>query len=244
MRNVSLNLNRQMNDVRVFEIGRIYIPEGNGLPKEITKLVVAATGKRQPELWDKAGFDFYDLKGVLERIFELHSLVKRLRFEPTKQIGFLHPGKSSKVLVQDEEIGILGQLHPEISEKMDISQGVYVFEVDLDKVADCYMGEELSFRPIPRFPSVRRDIAIVVDEDLPVGDILGEIRRLDSSLIEGVTIFDVFKGGAVEKGKKSVALAMIMRAVDKTLTDEDVNRLQAKTLERLNLAFGAELRKI
>jgi len=244
MRNVSLNLNRQINDIRVFEIGRVYIPEGNVLPKEITKLVVAATGERQVELWEKAEFDFYDLKGVLERIFELHSLAKKLRFEQTKQVGFLHPGKSSRVLIQDEEIGILGHLHPEILEKMDISQGVYVFEIDLDKLAEFYIGEELQFRPIPRFPFVRRDIAIVVDEELPVGDIVGEIRSVESNLIEDVGVFDVFKGGSVEKGKKSVAVSMILRAADKTLTDEDVNQLQAKTLERLNLAFGAELRKI
>ena len=244
MRNVSLNLNRQINDIRVFEIGRVYIPEGNGLPKEITKLVVAATGERQLELWEKAEFDFYDLKGVVERIFELHSLVKTLRFEQTKQVGFLHPGNSSRVLIQDEEIGILGQLHPEISERMDISKGVYVFEIDLDKLAEFYIGEQLQFRPIPRFPFVRRDIAIVVDEELPVGDIVGEIRRVESSLIEDVSVFDVFKGGAVEEGKKSVAVSMMLRSVDKTLTDEDVNQVQAKTLERLNLAFGAELRKI
>lgn len=244
MRNVSLNLNRQINDIRVFEIGRVYIPEGNGLPKEITKLVVAATGERQHELWEKTESDFFDLKGVLERIFELHSLVKRLRFEQTKQVGFLHPGKSSKFLIQDEEIGILGQLHPEISEKMDISQGVYVFEIDLDKLAEFYIGEQLQFRPIPRFPLVRRDIAIVVDEELPVGDIVGEIRRIESRLIEHVSVFDVFKGGAVEEGKKSVAVSMILRSADKTLTDEDVNQVQAKALETLNLAFGAELRKI
>jgi len=244
MRNVSLNLNRQINDIRVFEIGRVYIPEGNGLPKEITKIVVAATGERQEELWEKAEFDFYDLKGVLERIFELHSLAKRLRFEQTKQVGFLHPGKSSRVLIQDEEIGFLGQLHPEILEKMDISQRVYVFEINLDKLAGYYIREELQFRPIPRFPFVRRDIAIVVDEELPVGDIVGEIRRVESELIEDIGVFDVFKGGAVEKGKKSVAVSMILRATDKTLTDEDANELQAKALERLNLAFGAELRKI
>jgi phenylalanyl-tRNA synthetase beta chain len=244
MRNVSLNLNRQINDIRVFEIGRVYIPDGNGLPNEITKLVVAATGKRQHELWEKAEFDFYDLKGVLERIFELHSLAKRLGFEQTREVGFLHPGKSSKILIQDEEIGIVGQLHPEISEKMDISQCVYVFEIDLDKLAGFYIGEHLQFRPIPRFPFVRRDIAIVVDEELPVGEIVGEIRRVESTLIEDVSVFDVFKGGAVEEGKKSVAVSMILRSADKTLTDEDVNQLQAKTLERLNLAFGAELRKI
>ncbi|MBI4228086.1 MAG: phenylalanine--tRNA ligase subunit beta [Deltaproteobacteria bacterium] len=244
MRNVSLNLNRQINDIRVFEIGRVYIPEGNGLPKEITKIVVAATGERQEELWEKAEFDFYDLKGVLERIFELHSLTKRLRFEQTRQVGFLHPGKSSRVLIQHEEIGFLGQLHPELLEKMDISQRVYVFEINLDKLAGYYIGEELQFRPIPRFPFVRRDIAIVVDEELPAGDIVGEIRRVESELIEDIGVFDVFKGGAVEKGKKSVAVSMILRATDKTLTDEDVNELQAKALERLNLAFGAELRKI
>jgi phenylalanyl-tRNA synthetase beta chain len=244
MRNMSLNLNRQINDIRVFEIGRVYIPDGKALPKEITKLVVAATGERQREFWEKAELDFYDLKGVLEKIFELHSLAKGLRFEQTKTVGFLHPGKSSKILIQDKEIGILGQLHPEISEKMDISQRVYVFEIDLDKLAAFYVGEQLQFRPIPRFPFVRRDIAIIVDEELPVGDIVGEIRRVESSLIEDISVFDVFKGGAVEEGKKSVALSMILRSADRTLTDEDVNQLQAKTLERLNLAFGAELRKI
>ncbi len=244
MRNVSLNLNRQTDNIKIFEIGRVYIPQGNGLPKEITKLVVASTGERQQELWEKSDIDFYDLKGVLERLFELHSLLTGVRFEQTTQVGFLHPGKSSKVLIRDEEIGVLGQLHPEISEKLDISQGVYVFEIDLDKLATFYAGERLQFRRIPRFPSVRRDIAIVVDEELPVGDIVGEIKRLESSLIEDVSVFDVFKGGSVEKGKKSVAISMILRAAEKTLTDEDVNQLQTRALKTLNLAFGAELRKI
>lgn len=244
MRNVSLNLNRQINDIRLFEIGRVYIPEGKELPREINKLVVAATGQRQRELWERAEYDFYDLKGVLERVFELHSMVKRLRIEEARDVGFLHPGKSSKILIQDREIGILGQVHPEVLGKMDISQEVYVFEIDLDQFAGFYAREQLKFSPVPRFPSVRRDIAILVDEELPVGDIVGEIKRLESSLIEDVDVFDVFKGGAVREGKKSVAVSMIFRAGDRTLTDEDINQLQSAALERLNLAFGAELRKI
>ncbi|HXG30398.1 MAG TPA: phenylalanine--tRNA ligase subunit beta, partial [Thermodesulfobacteriota bacterium] len=99
------------------------------------------------------------------------------------------------------------------------------------------------FTPLPKFPSVRRDIALIVDEGVPVGKILDELRRVEPNLIEEVSVFDVFKGGSVEKGKKSVAVSIVLRAADKTLTDEEVDDIQARGLSRLQSTVGAELRK-
>jgi len=244
LRNISLNLKHQVQDIRIFEIGRVYIPNKKGLPDEINKITVAATGSREEDLWGKDEFDFYDLKGVLERILEEYALYEKTKLIKSEKLGFLHPGKSAKIVYEDEEFGFLGQLHPEIIGKMDISQRVYLFELDLDKLDSVYRDEKIPFRPIPRFPAVKRDIAVIVDEELPVGEIVNELKKVESPLIEDIGVFDVFKGGAVERGKKSVAISIVLRAADKTLTDEEVNKIQSRALDTLNLAFGAELRKI
>jgi phenylalanyl-tRNA synthetase beta chain len=201
------------------------------------------TGKRQTELWDKEEFDFFDLKGILERVFEVFSISERVRFEEALQIRFLHPGKSAKAMVEGDEVGFFGELHPEFQERLGISKRVYLFEIDLEKLTACRKGTERKFRSLPKFPSVRRDIALVVDENVAVGEILNEIKKVESSLIEDVNVFDVFKGGPVGKGKKSIAVSMILRASDKTLTDEEANEAQTQALKRLESALGAELRK-
>ncbi len=243
-RNVILNLSHQVRDIRIFEIGRVFIPGENRLPLEIRKIAGAVTGKRQADIWDKEEFDFFDLKGILERVFEVFSISEGVRFEEAPQIRFLHPGKSAKALLGGEEAGFFGELHPEFQERLGISKRVYIFEIDLDKLSSSIKGVEKRFRPLPKFPSVRRDIALVVDESVAVGEVLNEIKKVESSLIEDVNVFDVFKGEPVGKGKKSIAVSMILRASDKTLTDEEANEAQAKALKRLESALGAELRKI
>ena len=244
LRNVILNLSHQVRDIRVFEIGRVFIPGENRLPLEIRKIAGAVTGKRQADIWDKEEFDFFDLKGILERVFEVFSISEGVRFEEAPQIRFLHAGKSAKALLGGEEAGFFGELHPEFQERLGISKRVYIFEIDLDKLSSSIKGVEKRFRPLPKFPSVRRDIALVVDESVAVGEVLNEIKKVESSLIEDVNVFDVFKGEPVGKGKKSIAVSMILRASDKTLTDEEANEAQAKALKRLESALGAELRKI
>lgn len=244
LRNVIFNLSHQVRDVRVFEIGRVFIPGENKLPLEIRKIAGAVTGKKQAELWNKEEFDFFDLKGILERVFEVFSISEGVRFEEAPQIRFLHPGKSAKALVGGEEAGFFGELHPEFQERLGVSKRVYLFEIDLDKLFSSLKGAEKKFRPLPKFPSVRRDIALVVGENVAVGEVLNEIKKVESSLIEDVNVFDVFKGEPVGKGKKSIAVSMILRASDKTLTDEEANEAQAKALKRLKSALGAELRKI
>ncbi|MEQ9619270.1 MAG: phenylalanine--tRNA ligase subunit beta [Deltaproteobacteria bacterium] len=245
IRNTVLNLNRQEQDVRLFESGKVFFPteEGN-LPKEITKLAAAATGRRQPEFWDKEEFDFFDLKSVLEKCFDALSVRESVNFRRTPEIGFLHPGKSAVIMIGDEEAGFIGELHPDLSEKLEISKKLYVFEIDLDKAATKSKDRKRLFKGLPKFPSVRRDIALIVNDEIPVSSILEEIDRVGSELIEDAQVFDVFTGGPVEKGKKSVAVSLQLRASDKTLTDEDINEVQKKTLKNLQLAIGAELRTI
>jgi phenylalanyl-tRNA synthetase beta chain len=252
LRNVSLNLNHQAQDIRIFEIGRVYIPKENsssaltagGLPKETTKITGAATGRRQLELWDKEEFDFFDIKGILERVLEAFSISSRIRFGDAREIRFLHPGKSARVLIESDEIGFLGELHPEFQERLGLSRRVYIFEIDLDKLIFFEKKTDKEFAPLPKFPSVRRDIALIVDDAISLGEILNEIKKLEFPLIEDLKVFDVFKGGPVAQGKKSVAVSMILRASDKTLTDDEANEVQAKTLRGLQQALGAELRKI
>lgn len=251
MRNVILNLNRQAQDIRLFEVGKAYIPREYGLPEEVKRIAAVATGRRQPELWDKEEFDFFDLKGILERIIEAFSLSNRARFVDSigseeaeaPQIKFLHPGKSARILIGDEEVGYMGELHPGIREKLEVSKRVFLFEIDLEKLFAYSSLTGKRFTPLPKFPSVRRDIALIVDEGVPVGKILDELRRVEPNLIEEVSVFDVFKGGSVEKGKKSVAVSIVLRAADKTLTDEEVDDIQARGLSRLQSTVGAELRK-
>src|SRR3990172_821750 len=289
LRNVSLNLNHQVQDIRIFEIGKVYFPvvslsnppKGNGsskpvlspsaslrvnsdeglttggLPIEITKISGAATGKRQLELWDKEEFDFFDMKGILERVFEAFSISQYVRFvdstighahgslqDDASEIRFLHPGKSARVFAEEEELGFFGELHPEFQEKLGLSKRVYIFEIDLEKLISLEKTVEKKFVSLPKFPYVRRDIALVVDDNISLGEILNEIRRMKSPLIEDLRVFDVFKGGNVSQGKKSIAVSMILRASDKTLTDEEVNEVQKMAISGLQKTLGAELRKI
>lgn len=245
VKNVLLNLNRQENDVRIFETGKIYIPSsGEKLPKETNKLAAAATGRKQPELWDREEFDFFDLKAVLEMALGALHAQESVSFKPAPEIEFLHPGKSAEIIIDGEAVGYAGEIHPGLRERLELTKRVYVAEIDLDAAARLTAGKKGEFRPLPKFPSVRRDIALVVDQAVSAGSIIDEIRSMGSGLIEDARIFDVFTGGTVQEGKKSVAVSLHLRASDKTLTEEEINRIQDKALKKLQLALGAELRTI
>ncbi|MFI5324556.1 MAG: phenylalanine--tRNA ligase subunit beta, partial [Thermodesulfobacteriota bacterium] len=165
-------------------------------------------------------------------------------FSRAPEIGFLHPGNSAVISIGNGDAGFIGELHPDLRDKLGISKRLYVMEIDLDKASGKYSESKKVFSPLPRFPSVRRDIALIVDELTPARSILDEIRKTGSKLIEDADIFDVFTGSPVEKGKKSVAVSLQMRAPDRTLTEEEINKVQEKTIKNLQLALGAELRTI
>lgn len=246
VKNVSLNLSRQNQDVRLFEAAKVFYPKGmDQLPNEVKKFAAIATGKRVPEIWDGEKFDFFDIKSVLERSLEVLSVDSRIDFESiSPDHEFLWPGKSSAVLVDGTVLGVVGELHPHLLEKLEISESVYVLELDLSLLSVVYTSFERKFSPLPKFPSLRRDIALVVDDVVPVREILSVIKKADSGIIENAWVFDVYKGNSLEKGKKSVALSLILRNRERTLTDEDANRVQQDVLESLEKTIGAELRSV
>ena len=246
VKNVSLNLSRQNQDVRLFESGKVFYPKNmDQLPNEVKKFAAIATGKRAPEIWDGERFDFFDIKSVLERSLEVLSVDTRIEFGSiSPDHGFLWPGKSSAVLVDGNILGVVGELHPHLLEKLEISESVYVLELDLSLLSVVYTSFERKFSPLPKFPSLRRDIALVVDDVVPVREILAVIKKTDSGIIENAWVFDVYKGNSLEKGKKSVALSLILRNRERTLTDEDANRVQQDVLESLEKTIGAELRSV
>lgn len=244
LKNVSMNLNRQEGDLRLFELGRCFeAHEGGGLPDESYHLACAVTGSGGVELWSAGEADFFDLKGVLENLFDSMSLGREVNFAPGPEVGFLHPGISAALVAGDTPLGLAGELHPSYQEKLGLRQRVFIFELNLDRLYAIKARGGRVFNPVPRYPSLRRDVALIVDEDLLAGGILEEIERMKSSQIEDAFVFDVFSGGTVEKQKKSVAISLILRSAEKTLTDDEANEVQEKVLKRLQKTLGTELRK-
>ena len=245
-KNVKLNLSRQNQDVRLFESGKVFYPKDmDQLPNEVKKFAAIATGKRAPEIWGGEKFDFFDIKSVLERSLEVLSVDSRIEFgSVSPDHGFLWPGKSSALLVDGSVLGVVGELHPHLLENLEIGESVYVLELDLSLLSVVYTSFERKFSPLPKFPSLRRDIALVVDEMVPVREILSIIKKANSGIIENAWVFDVYRGNSLDEGKKSVALSLILRSSEKTLTDEDANRVQQDVLKSLEEGIGAELRSI
>ncbi|MGH7885715.1 MAG: phenylalanine--tRNA ligase subunit beta [Thermodesulfobacteriota bacterium] len=245
VKNVKLNLSRQIQDIRLFESGKIFYPKEKGqLPNEIKKFAAVATGKKEPEVWNRSSFDFFDLKNVLERSLEVLSVDSTINFEPLKGFEFLHPLKSSLIKIDNQTLGFIGELHPDTLDKLGIDQRLYVLELDLPILSSSYTKTKKKFFPLPKYPFLKRDIALVVDEQISVQQILLKMKEVNSSVIEDAWVFDVYKGESLESGKKSVAVSMLLRDKDKTLTDDDANRVQQKILKKLEQTLGAELRSV
>ena len=246
VKNVKLNLSRQNQDVRLFESAKVFYPKNmDQLPNEVKKFAAIATGKRAPEIWEGDKFDFFDIKSVLERSLEVLSVDSRVDFGSiSADHGFLWPGKSSALLVDGNVLGLVGELHPHLLEKLEIGESLYVLELDLSLLSVVYTSFKRKFSPLPKFPSLRRDIALVVDDAVPVREILSVIKKADSGIIENARVFDIYRGDSLERGKKSVALSLILRDRERTLTDEDANSVQQDVLRSLEKTIGAELRSV
>ena len=244
VKNIRLNLSRQNQDVRLFESAKVFYPRSaDQLPNEIKKFAAVATGKREPGVWGGEKFDFFDIKNVFQRSAEVLSIESMVDFEPfSPDNGFLWPGKSCSVTIGEKSLGFVGELHPYLLEKLEINENVYVLELDLSLLSSIYTGFQKTFVPLPKYPSLKRDIAIVVDVDVTVREILSLIKSDDSGIIEDYWVFDVYQEDSVGKGKKSVALSLVLRDKGKTLTDDDANRVQQRILRELEKNIEAELR--
>ncbi len=254
--NLKRSSNRQVEDVRLYEIGRVYKPlESSTLDKldrsrvASEQLVVSGImfGNRAPLQWGlaRAPIDFYDLKGVIEQIFET-ARISKLTFEQAASVASLHPLSACQVLRrvsggEQQEIGVLGEIHPLVAKKLDLPSGVFVFELSLEVMASLAQ-EKRPYRSIPRFPAVLRDLAVVLRESVSACDVETAIREAGEGLVEEVILFDVFRGKSIPEHHKSLAYAIRLRAVERTLTEDETAHVQQKIVNMLEQRFGAQLR--
>lgn len=236
------NASRRTTDLALFEIGRVFLPSGNGqLPVEKQVLAAAAMGSA-PSGWNRAGqpHDFYYMKGVLEALLDRLGL---RGWSLVREAGhsLFHPGKAARVTVGETVIGVIGEIHPDVLENYNLPQSAAAMEVDFEALAEL-SGRPRKYRPLPKFPGIERDLALVVKKDIPAQDITRTIKKHGGQYLQEVRIFDIYHGGQVPAGCQSMAFSLKFQAEDRTLTDQEVNGWMAKMSEALAGQFGAGLR--
>ena len=236
------NLARQQERVRIFESGLRYLPESGqaGLPRQDAVIGGLAIGPVAPEQWGQISrrADFFDVKADVEAILGLTGCAEAYGLVPAEHPA-LHPGQTARVERDGHQVGILGMLHPALASRLDLGGDAYVFELVLDGLAP---GRLPTFRPLSKFPSIRRDIAVVVDAGVSRAEVEACIADAEPELLSSVVLFDVYQGQKIESGRKSLALGLILQASSQTLTDQQVDRSIARILARLEADIGARLR--
>ncbi len=237
---VTLSANRRREDrgIRLFEVGRVYLPRPNDLPDEREVLcgLLSGPGLEQSWLGRSELPDFFEAKGVAEGL--LSQLGVEASFREGSDHG-LHSTKQAAIVADGNKLGVVGELHPEVLEKFDIAEPVYLFEIDLMALLPFTISHKM-FQPIPRFPPVVRDIALVVDAGIAHQKVVDVIKSFP--LVEKVAIFDVYSGERVPRGKKSLAYRLTFQSPTHTLTDKEVNKVQQQILDELSHELGATLR--
>ena len=239
LENAQHNRNHQIDTIALFEIGSVFI--GNGVQKEPERVAGILAGQIGEGVYSDPyrSPDFYDIKGLVERILEVCGIVD-YTLQKTDTPTF-HPGRNAEILLGDRQIGTFGEAHPEVLENYDLPYKAYLFEFDMEVLVDAAIFAK-RFEPIPIYPTVERDLAIVVDKEL-LSDMPTElIYATGGELVKSVRLFDVYEGEQVPEGKKSLAYAITYHSATETLTDKAVNTLHDKVVKHLNQKLGAELR--
>ena len=239
---VVYNQNRQQGRVRLFESGLRFVPDTQadlGIRQDLM-LAGVISGHRDEEHWDLARqpVDFYDLKGDLESLLELTGKSEAISFRAAAHPA-LHPGQTAAIWLDNEQIGFIGVVHPELERKLDLNGRTLVFELLWNKVADRVLPDA---REISRFPANRRDIAVVVAENVPAADIIAECKKVGVNQVVGVNLFDVYRGKGVNEGEKSLAISLILQDTSRTLEEEEIAATVARCVAALKERFQATLR--
>ncbi|TFW70814.1 phenylalanine--tRNA ligase subunit beta [Methylotenera oryzisoli] len=236
---LTYNLNRKQERAYLFEIGAVYQQQA-GTYQETTRVSGLAYGSAKPEQWAAANteIDFFDVKAHVNSLVGADGLHKQVSYEKAEHCA-LHPGQTAKILLNGKAIGWLGKLHPKWQQHYDLAKSTYVFELEVDAIVA---------RPLPAYQEVskllpvRRDLAIVLDENIAVQTVLSAIHEENIALIADVALFDLYQGKGVPENKKSLALSVLMHDTQKTLTDSDADTAIANLLQLLQIKFDAVLR--
>jgi phenylalanyl-tRNA synthetase beta chain len=230
---LSSNMAHRNKDVRLYEFGNIYLPKElplTELPDERMQMTLGMYGEG----------DFFTLKGVLEDMMEVLGLGGQSEYVPTQEYPFLHPGRQAKVLLGEEQVAYIGQLHPEVMDNYNMKQAVIVAVIDMPVLVENATFDR-KYEAVAKFPAMKRDLSMTVSKEIFVGQIESVIKKNGGKLLESVELFDVYEGNQIEKGKKSVAYSLTFRAKDRTLEEAEVNKVVDKILGKLK-DLGAELR--
>jgi phenylalanyl-tRNA synthetase beta chain len=244
METMRYNVSRKNSNLKLFELKKVFLPqEGEKLPKEVKFLAGLAMGFDRDPHWaiSPRPIDFYDVKGCVEDLLDVLQ-IKGIKFFRADDISYLHPGKGSRVVFDQEVLGVLGEIHPQVLSRYDVQGKVYLFELDFSKMVN-WAREERRFQSLPRFPAVYRDLSIVVDITLEAERVVEAIRTLQQPFVEEVILFDIYQGVPIPEGKKGISFRIRYQAKDRTLTDEEVNQFHEKMVSRLKEVFQIELRQ-
>jgi phenylalanyl-tRNA synthetase beta chain len=227
----------QEDGIRLFEIGKVFLSREGDLPQEKEMLCAVISGLQRKSFWrGKAQpVDFFVAKGIVETILSRLGLVASFEISEDES---LCSGRSADIVVGNEMVGVIGELHPKVSESFELSDAVYIIEIDLDRLPFGVVSKK--YQPISRYPSIARDIALLVDERITYQQIYAIIQ--DFPLVNSVTLFDLYVGEQVPPGKKSLAFRIVYQSDTRTLTDEEVDNVQQQILESLSRELGATLR--
>lgn len=231
---LATNYNRKNKNVRLYEIGNIYIPKAlplTELPDERTQFTLGMYGDG----------DFFTMKGVVEEFFEKAGLDGRITYDPEDKKSFLHPGRQADIIYDGVKVGYLGEVHPQVCENYNIGDRVYYADIDMPYIVEhaCF---DKKYEGIAKFPISTRDISLVVDKQVLIGTMENAIIKKGGKLLESCELFDIYEGEQVGEGKKSVAFSLVFRAKDRTLSDTEISEIMDKILAELT-GLGAVLRQ-
>jgi phenylalanyl-tRNA synthetase beta chain len=238
------NLARQTKNLKIFEIGKIFLKaDQQALPREPEMLIALWTGARTDASWHSREIpcDFFDIKGAVEALVQALNM-ENIRFASMADDAceYTRPGHTAQITASDAAVGLVGEIHPRVSEAYDLKQTAFIFELDLEKITGL-IPETRNSKPIPRYPAIYRDITIIVDRGIETQTVLGAVENFQEKLTENLHLFDVFEGDPIAADKKSVSFRITYRSPGKTLEDDDVNDLHKSITERLLNSFDATL---
>ncbi len=251
LQNISRNTSRQSNDIRLFEIGKVFHPvAGEPLPRENMRVAGVISGRRCPGgsllHFGTVPVDIYDCKGVVAAVLQEVRLAKiaRLEFNHERNAvpSFIQPGFYMVYRAGDSFLGCIGKIDADVLKSFGVKQDVFYFDLDLDLMTELEPEGKI-FRPLPKFPSVNWDIALIVPEETAAGELLTAIDNAGEEIVEAAEIFDVYRGDAVAAGHKSVAISLTYRSAEQTLDDKTVNRVHQRLITMLEERFQGRLRE-
>jgi phenylalanyl-tRNA synthetase beta chain len=240
---VSRNLNYRSSNLRLFELRPVFLSQSDS-DQCVEKLSLTAviSGQREPEGWSQgtASVDFYDVKGVVEEVLAKVNIYN-VSFDPLSSQPYLHPGKSCQLMLGGKSLGFIGEVHPEVLNNFAIEQPVYLFELDVDSIITS-AGPHAQFKALSKYPDVKRDSALLLDESISADQVMNIVNNSKVRYVESASIFDLYTGKGVPVGKKSLAIRVCYRDLEKTLTETEVTKSHNKLIGSICHLLEAEIR--